>query len=458
MFLISPPHEHFQRRAQVQRSIARGSGSVRLQKPNSNLFRKREEASGRRIDVRAFTNVLWIDPERLLCETEGMITYEDLVNETLKYGLLPTVVPELKSITIGGALTGIGIESSSFRYGLVHETVAQFDVLLSDGRIINCQPKGEHQDLFFGFANSYGTLGYVLRLQVRLVRATSYVRLEHTRYDSADDYFRALEAVCQKNRKAAPGKCDFVDGTIFSENEQYITTGTFVEQAPATSDYTYMQIYYRSIQQKTTDYLTAHDYIWRWDTDWFWCSRRLHVQNKLLRLFVGRRLLRSTFYWKVLMFTRKYGLLDWLDRIFRPGTTFESVVQDVEIPVERSAEFIDFFHKEVGIEPVWVCPTRAYDPKRSYDLYEMDGRKLYVNFGFWDVVPIPGRHPDGLINRKIEKKVRELGGKKSLYSTSFYGPEEFDSIFNGKRYRKLKQKYDAHGGLKGLFEKTVLRK
>ena len=44
---------------------------------------------------------LRIDPQRMTADVEGMITYEALVDETLRYGLLPAVVPQLKTITAG---------------------------------------------------------------------------------------------------------------------------------------------------------------------------------------------------------------------------------------------------------------------------------------------------------------------------------------------------------------------
>ena len=36
-----------------------------------------------------------------------MCTYEDLVDATLPYGLAPLVVPQLKTITLGGAVTAL---------------------------------------------------------------------------------------------------------------------------------------------------------------------------------------------------------------------------------------------------------------------------------------------------------------------------------------------------------------
>ena len=53
----------------------------------------------------------------------------------------------------------------------------------------------------------------------------------------------------------------------------YLSIGRFVDEAPYASDYTFMNIYYRSIREREQDHLKTLDYIWRWDTDWFWCSR-----------------------------------------------------------------------------------------------------------------------------------------------------------------------------------------
>ena len=38
-----------------------------------------------------------------------MASYEDLVLATLTCGVMPSVVPQLKTITLGGAVAGVGI-------------------------------------------------------------------------------------------------------------------------------------------------------------------------------------------------------------------------------------------------------------------------------------------------------------------------------------------------------------
>lgn len=425
--------------AELAAARANGAG-VGLRKPSSNLFRQRDQAGARKIDVRRFNRVLRVDTARMLADVEGMTTYEQLVDETLRYGLLPTVVPQLKTITIGGAVSGVGIESSSFRFGLVHETVVEMEILLGDGRIMVCS-RDQNADLFFGFPNSYGTLGYVLRLVVRLIPAQRYVHLTHTRFSGARDYFARIADLCQE------GGPDYLDGTIFARDQMYLTAGTFCDDAPRVSDYTYMGIYYRSIARQPEDWLTAKGYIWRWDTDWFWCSKQFHARNPLVRLLATPLALNSRTYQRIMRLAQ---------RVLPESNGTESVIQDVDIPIEHAPEFLDFLLAEIGITPVWVCPFRSYDADVTYDLYALDPRKIYINFGFWDV--IASRHEDGYFNRMIERRAIEFCGKKGLYSTAYYDPEDFWRIYNRPRYDALKAKYDPGGVFLDLYAKCVERK
>src|SRR5271166_3014331 len=204
-------------------AAARANGaSIGLAKSTSNLFRQRLQTDTKRIDMRSFHHVLHIDSSGRIADVEGMTTYEELADETLKLGLLPTVVPQLKTITIGGAISGIGIESSSFKFGLVHETVEEMEILLGDASTIVCSAT-QNSDLFHGFPNSYGTLGYVLRLKVKLIPVKKYVKLAHTKFTGPAKFFAQLEAFCAQQR------FDYIDGVVFSGSEMYIITGEFTD-------------------------------------------------------------------------------------------------------------------------------------------------------------------------------------------------------------------------------------
>ena len=450
--------EYEARRARLRQqyaAIPRGD-PVRLAKPTSNLFRARQRSSSPGLEVGALDGVIAVHPDERSADVQGMTTYEHLVDATLPYGLMPLVVPQLKTITLGGAITGLGIESSSFRNGMPHESVRELEVLTGDGEVVIARPDNEHSALFHGMPNSYGTLGYSLRIVIELEPVKPFVRLRHVRFGDRADCFAAMAEVCETRRWEGE-EVDFVDGTVFGRDEMYLTLGSFADDAPATSDYTGMDVYYRSIQRLREDHLTVRDYLWRWDTDWFWCSRVFGVQNPRIRRWVPKRWLRSDSYWKLIDLERRYGpYRRWARLRGRPPE--EDVVQDVELPIDRAADFFDFFVREVPILPFWLCPLRLRDRAAPWELYPLDPGTTYVNFGFWSSVPLASGEPDGTHNRRIEAVVEELGGRKSLYSTSFYERDEFWRLYNGPAYADLKRSYDGDRRLLDLYEKCVERR
>jgi FAD/FMN-containing dehydrogenase len=425
---------------------------VRLAKRTSNLFRFRDASPAAGLDVSAFGQVICVDPDTRTARVGGMTSYEDLADATLRHGLMPLVVPQLKTITLGGAVSGLGIESTSLRSGLPHESVLAMEILTGDGQVVTATADNAHADLFHGFPNSYGTLGYALSLTIELEPVQPFVHLRHFRFADPESCMAAIEQI------AADGgyqghRADFVDGVLFSLTELYLTVGAFSEVAPWHSDYTGGQIFYQSLRGPREDFLTIRDYLWRWDTDWFWCSRPFGVQNPVIRRLWPRRYRRSDVYRSLVAFDRRHGLSAALIA-GRGRPPQESVIQDVEIPVGRGAEFLRSFAAEVGMTPVWLCPLRLRS-RAAWPLYPLAPDEVYVNFGFWGMVALPPGRADGYHNRLIEDKVAALGGSKGLYSTSFYSPEQFWATYNGPAYTALKSRYDADGRLAGLYEKCV---
>jgi FAD/FMN-containing dehydrogenase len=438
-----------ERKRALSERLRVSADEVRLQKDISHLFRSRDQPRSTKLDMRGLNEVLEVDASAETVDVEGMTSYAKLVDATFARGLLPAVVPQLKSITIGGACAGLGIESSSFRYGLAHETVEEIEVLLADGDIVVCTPTNAHSDLFFGLPNSFGTLGYALRVKARAIRAKRFVELNHVRYSEPEAFFRELASWCNRP------DVDFIDGVVFDRGEHYLNIGRFVDDAPYASDYTFENIYYRSIRERERDYLTTLGYIWRWDTDWFWCSRLLHAQNPIIRRLLGRDRLNSTFYKKVIDWEPGVRLRKFQRGLF--GVHLEAIVQDVDVTVEQAPAFLDFFQREIGLAPIWICPFGAYDRQHRFPLFPTDPNSLYINFGFWDSKVSRTSFPKGHFNRLIERKLAELGGIKSLYSDSYFTPEEFWAAYNKPAYDTLKTKYDPKGRLSDLYRKCVLR-
>src|SRR5258708_10434627 len=225
---------------------ARADGVTRvgLAKPTSNLFRDRAARPAPRINLKHFNHVLEVDPVAGTVAAEGMTTFADLVDATLAQGLIPQVVPQVKSITLGGALAGVGIEATSFRHGLVHDTVVAFDVLTGEGRIVTCTRDNEHSDLFYGFPNAYGTLGYALKVTQRTAPVKPYVHIQHLRYTDPSACFADVAQFVRG------GDADFLDGVVCAPGELCLTRGSSVDSALKLNDYTYKPIYCLSIRHR----------------------------------------------------------------------------------------------------------------------------------------------------------------------------------------------------------------
>ncbi|WP_425565756.1 FAD-binding oxidoreductase [Pseudonocardia ailaonensis] len=431
---------------------------VRLGKRTSNLFRfGATTGTAVHLDTSGLAGVIEVDREARTADVQGMCTYEDLVAATLPHGLMPLVVPQLKTITLGGAVTGLGIESTSFRHGLPHESVVEMDVLTPAGELVTARPDGDSADLFHAFANSYGTLGYALRLRIELQPVKPYVKLTHHRYRTAEE---ATAAIAEFSASGI----DFLDGTVYSATEHYVSVGEFVD-APTpgarVSDYTGMAVFWKSLATRPVDHLTVHDYLWRWDTDWFWCSRAFGVQVPWVRRLWPARFRRSDVYRRLVALDQRYQASNRIRR--RLGHPEEEmVIQDVEIPTANLPEFLAEFHAHVGISPVWLCPLQLRG-ERTWPLYPMKPHTPYVNVGFWSSVPITGgateeERADPTIrtkhNRFVEDLVARLDGHKSLYSTVHYGEAEFWERYNGTAYRAVKDRYDPLGRVPDLYTKV----
>jgi FAD/FMN-containing dehydrogenase len=203
-------------------------------------------------------------------------------------------------------------------------------------------------------------------------------------------------------------------------------------------------------------------YLWRWDTDWFWCSRAFGVQHPLVRRVWPRRYRRSDVYHRLVGLENRFGLMSRLDaRRGRPAR--ERVVQDVEVPVDRTPDFLRWFDEAVAMRPVWLCPLRLREPSgpgsaRRWPSYPLEPGTTYVNVGFWGTVPIAPGAADGDLNRAVEAKVTDLGGHKSLYSDAYYDRETFESLYGGVALARVKAHYDRGDRLTELYEKAVTRR
>ena len=426
-------------------SLGASAESISLAKrTSSNLFRYQPRArAGRRIDLSGFNGVLRVDAASRTLEVEGLATFEAIVDHTLPHGLAPLITPELKHITVGGAIVGIGIESNCYRHGFVHDGLLEAEVLLPDGRILACSPEREG-DLFRALPNSYGTLGYILRAKMRLMPALPYVHLHTTRFDDLDAYLEAMRAATQRS------EVDFVEGIFYSESNLLLTLSRFVERPPRVDDILRRNIFYRLIERQPEVYLTTKDYLFRYDPEWFWNLPQTPAYS-LFRRYAPAAMRNSGFYKRYV--DAKTRLLDRV----APGRrdTEEPLIQDWEVPWERAAELTRFALREVdlGGKP-WI--VTAIRTPESPTLYPIKAGTLYYNLGCYCQVKKPAGRDAYHYTRIMDRKCFELGGIKMLYSSTFLSEAEFGHLYNGAAYTRIKSMYDPARRQRSLYEKCVI--
>ena len=158
----------------------------------------------------------------------------------------------------------------------------------------------------------------------------------------------------------------------------------------------------------------------------------LACRSRWVRRLAGPRFLRSDVYWKILAFEERYHVEGDASTAGAGLPDRENVIQDIEVPVDRLAEFVARVPARGPDRPVLAVPPAPARPGRAtWDLYRLDPDELYVNVGFWSTVPLAAGHGPGHHNRWVEDEVDRLGGRKSLYSTSFYDEERFWELYNG---------------------------
>jgi hypothetical protein len=68
----------------------------------------------------------------------------------------------------------------------------------------------------------------------------------------------------------------------------------------------------------------------------------------------------------------------------------------------------------------------------------------------------PAGRPPWHYTRIMDRKCFELGGIKMLYSSTFLPRDEFDRLYNGAAYERLKARYDPQKRQRGLYDKCVI--
>lgn len=398
----------------------------------SHVVPKRTDPSyvDEKLDVSNLDAILEIDERSMTCTAEPGVTFVDLVRATLPLGLVPMVVPELRTITIGGAVAGCSLESMSFAVGGFHDTCLEYEVITARGDVLHCTPDNENALVFQMMHGSFGTLGILSKLRFRLVKAKPFVHVRYETHTTLEAYQAAIW------RHFTARDVDFMDGIIHAPDRFVLSLGRFVDEAPYTSRYDWLRVYYQSTARRSEDYLATIDYFYRYDNG---------VTNPTPRSFLGRLL-----FGKILHSSQVLRLARALHRWL--PTKHPRVTVDLFIPFSKLPEFMEWYRKRIGFFPLWCVP---YNRVRDYEWIARDHFKGLDDRLFIDLAIYGLRQPKGRnLYKEIERELQKVQGIKTLISFNFYDRRTFWSIWNKENYDAVKRITDPNNVFRDLYAKT----
>ncbi len=425
------------------------------EKRHSNMTQKKASKT-RQLGLNSLKNVLKINPDKKTVVAEPAVTMEELAAATLPLGLIPPVIPEFKGITIGGAINGGALESSSHRYGQFNDTCLSYEIMLGNGEIITASPKN-NADLYCGMPGSYGTLGFLLSAEIQLIPAAGCIELNCRKFSSIHETVSFLRN----------NSFDWMEAIILSGDKSLVIWGSqTADKTPSLKFSSYRDPWFYSycgLKENFCETIAFQDYFFRHDRGAFWMGGYALNPSFFSRYFLHKAgipsrpphslpknpgpLFRSLFgrmFSSQSLYSRLHADNDWFETQF--------VIQDFTLPEEKAADFIDYVIKRWKIKPLWLCPIKSTTAPQIFSAHKQSKEGLVFNVGVYGM-PFGAKGPEAV--RELEQLAFELGGKKLLYSLNCMSENEFWSLYPKEAYCRLREKHHFNGASPTIIDKLI---
>ncbi|CAM9420866.1 unnamed protein product [Phaeothamnion confervicola] len=420
--------------------------------------------------IRVFLrDILEVDTEKMIIRTEPLVDMRYMTRHLAPKGLQLAIQVEMEDLTIGGLTMGLGMEVDSHLFGLIQETVVAFEIVLSDGKLVRATRDNEHAALFHALPWSHGTLGFLVAVELKILRNKPYV---HMKYEPCHTQQRLAERL--KELSESPDAPLFLEATVYSKETSVIQMGEFADKPADTSKINpvnsfWKPWYYLHVEQalgaKGTfdEFIPVRHYYHRFTRSIFWELRDLipFGNHPVYRYLLGWLGAPKVSFLKLTMTPQ-----------IRREVVYKHVVQDIIIPVDELQRSIDLFHEWFEIYPLLVFPIAVFDrsPYKTWlraprNQFERQGRpglhskgkcEMFFDLGAYGV-PEAVRRKEPWNARKViramEQYTRDVGGYQCLYADTFMTREEFREMFDHTLYDQMRKEYGAIGAFPEVYDK-----
>lgn len=422
----------------ISHSLKESNGTV-TRESDGHVFGLPKKQTTHKLDLKNLSGVIHFTNEFICVQASCKVKHA--MNMLAKHDLTLAVPVDLLHLTFGGLVAGVGGGCTSFRCGWFHSQIRSLEVVLANGDVIQCTGDSDdpHSDLFWAVPNSLGTLGYVTKMCVNIEHRSRFVSLHIHRYSTSKEYFSNMK------RYANNGTQQYLEGTILDprkhEKAYILLLGYKTDIRTCGRFYNYRDVFWEILEDNTVQVMDWYfdDFHWRWDRDLYFTSKEVAtLQNPVFRSLVPKNLKNSDVY-------------RWYANTFGAHHT-ANAANDVFIPIDKAADFDNWFHSQFQLYPIYICPVRCNLP---FTLWPKTNG-LLVDFGVAYGVNHENERPHLL--EQMEKTMNNLGGRKLLYTKVNVNENTMWSYLDVDRdtYKKLKDKYDPTNRLLTLYQKVIV--
>jgi len=460
---LGVPHHDRVRRIQSALEARNGSNMVTLERRKVNSTNNEYKHGTTRIDVSDFDHILDVNPLTQRVWVEPGVTMEKLFDACIKVNLIPCVLPSLKHLTVGGLISGAGLETSSFRYGQFNDTCCTIELLLGNGEHRQCS-QHQNPDLYYGVCGSFGSLGILTAVEIQCRAAAPMVTLQYHRFVSSE---RALETM--RNFTKDP-TVDFVEGIVLDANTTALIIGRLDAEHEEMHQFDlnpwhapWFTEHVQDILKHQTcacQQLSLDQYLFRHDRGCFWTGMyaRTPEVGPIPTINVGQMQNVRKVLWNYFDTATLWSKLHQQDHTEREK---RFVFQDIYVPAENTAKFLHDCDALLSIYPIWLCPVKATTTPQLYNPHRTEDTDLMIDVGLYG---IPTRLPspyDGIaINRKLETLVTNANGRKKFYGRCYFTRDAWEEAYSDAhtRYEQLRDETGANDAFVDLATKLRIPK
>lgn len=399
-------------------------------------------------------DILAIDTGRAILRVEPGVTIGQITCYLIPRGWTLPVVPELDDLTVSGLILGVGIEGSSHKYGLFADIVEACEVVIGDATLVRAT-REVHADLFHALPCSYGALGILVAVELRIILCKPWVRL---RYHPVYSLNEACEVFARE--VCRPDPPEFVEGILYARDSGVIMTGDFAagqEHANVNAiGWWFKPWFYKHCESFLErgggeESIPLRQYYHRHTRSIFW-------EAELIIPFGNHPLFRSLLGW---MMPPKVSFLKLTQgESIRAYYEDRHVCQDILVPIRHLAETIEFFHTNFECYPLWLCPYRTFRTQPQGFLkpsQEACDYEMFVDVGAYGA-PGAVRRGEPYDSRRAVRRVEDFAiahrGYQCLYAVSELTRDEYRRMFDCALHDSVRQKYQAEGVFMDTYDKV----